>query len=356
MGKINLPYVNSFKDRHGQWHYYYRRDGLRIVLPREDVASSYARVHAQFETKTSAVPTGTRTGTFGALVAAYFASADLNGLRASTQEEYRRLISRLDEKMHDLLLTQINRPDLLTVRDAWAKQASNVTANNKMKTLNILFNFGVERGLLTTNPITKLKGLKETGLGWQPWTEDQLATWTRLSEGPIRIAFMLALYTGQRRGDILKMRWTQIVDDLLTLTQGKTTKFLVIPVHPRLQKELILWKASRTVTGPVIVHRADGKPYTDSGFSSLWHYEQHRLGVLAPFHGLRKNATIALIEAGCSPAEAQAITGHETLDMLRGEGRGHPAHVGLRRGLLGAPGRQGGGLPQAWARGPPEAG
>lgn len=41
-----------------------------------------------------------------------------------------------------------------------------------------------------------------------------------------------------------------------------------------------------------------------------------------PFHGLRKNATQALFEAGCTPQQVQAITGHETLEMVARYGEG----------------------------------
>ena len=42
------------------------------------------------------------------------------------------------------------------------------------------------------------------------------------------------------------------------------------------------------------------------------------LGLKPPltFHGLRKNATAALIEAGCTEAEAKSITGHKTTQMI----------------------------------------
>jgi len=33
-------------------------------------------------------------------------------------------------------------------------------------------------------------------------------------------------------------------------------------------------------------------------------------------HGLRKNATIELLEAGCTPDEVKAITGHETTEII----------------------------------------
>ena len=34
------------------------------------------------------------------------------------------------------------------------------------------------------------------------------------------------------------------------------------------------------------------------------------------FHGLRKNATGALVEAGCTEEQAKSITGHKTTQMI----------------------------------------
>ena len=39
-------------------------------------------------------------------------------------------------------------------------------------------------------------------------------------------------------------------------------------------------------------------------------------------HGLRKNATIELIEAGCSEEEIMSITGHQSSVMVRLYGKG----------------------------------
>ena len=38
--------------------------------------------------------------------------------------------------------------------------------------------------------------------------------------------------------------------------------------------------------------------------------------------GLRKNATAALYEAGCTPQQVQGVTGHKTLQMVQHYGRG----------------------------------
>jgi len=311
MSTIKLKYVNTYKDSRGKIRHYYRRNGQRIPLSSDNLLVEYTRVHESFSSTTQPK---TIPNSFGELVAAYYASAEIATLRTSTKVEYQRLISKVHERWRDVPLVGITRKALLAYRDMLA--STPVTANNTMRVLSTLLSFAVDRGLLKENPIQGLRKLKVQSEGWQPWTEDQLDVFERLSEGASRIAFLLALYTGQRRGDILSLRWDQVKDGRLSLTQNKTRKVLIIPLHPKLQKELEMWRLGRKVVGPTIVHKQDGRAYTNDGFGTVWNREQTRLGVKAPFHGLRKNATIALIEAGCTSQEAQAITGHETLDML----------------------------------------
>jgi integrase len=107
-------------------------------------------------------------------------------------------------------------------------------------------------------------------------------------------------------------------------------------VMPILQTELAKWgkvqearieerRAAKlsAATPLTIVARDNGQPYTDDGFGSIWNRAQHDCGCAGlPFHGLRKNATQALFEAGCTPQQVQAITGHQTLEMVAYYGKG----------------------------------
>ena len=61
----------------------------------------------------------------------------------------------------------------------------------------------------------------------------------------LRRAVILARYTGQRRGDLILMRWDQYDGKVIRLRQQKTAVDLVIPVHPALKVELDSWKARR---------------------------------------------------------------------------------------------------------------
>ena len=75
--------------------------------------------------------------------------------------------------------------------------------------------------------------------------------------------------------------------------------------------------------GLSVLGRRDGRPYTESGFNSIWRRHKAKLGLDGvQFHGLRKNATAALFEAGCTPQQVQAIAGHRSLEMVAHYGKG----------------------------------
>ena len=60
---------------------------------------------------------------------------------------------------------------------------------------------------------------------------------------------------------------------------------------------------------------------TLDGFRTNFRKELEKVGLLGldpplTFHGLRKNATAALMEAGCTEEQARSITGHKTTQMI----------------------------------------
>jgi integrase len=210
------------------------------------------------------------------------------------------------------------------------------TVNNALAAIKQIFNFAVEKDMIPANLAMAVKPLKDDGIGWQPWPEAALKSFAETSVGIGRLGFYLALYTGQRQADCLAMRWDDIKDGMILVKQEKAKKQkerkeLWIPIHPKLAVELerVKREARERVEGRMkkgqkasfpltIMAKQTGQPYTHDGFGSLWHREQHRLNCNGlPFHGLRKNATIALLEAGCTTDEVKAITGHSTDEMVK---------------------------------------
>ena len=126
-------------------------------------------------------------------------------------------------------------------------------------------------------------------------------------------AMELALYTGQRRGDVLAMQWRHVEDGMISLAQQKTGARQLIPVHAALAE--VLDKIPRK--GTDIVHREDGSAYTGNGFQSVFQREKRRLGLGGvQFHGLRHTAARLLAEAGATDREIMSIHGHRTAAIL----------------------------------------
>ena len=335
---IKLPYLNLYRDRHGRWRAYYRRSGQRIPIPGDigsaEFIAAYQKTHSTFEAEGKPRP---GIGTFGHLLEKYYAAPEFRSLRDSTKEEYKRHLEPMRQKLGMIGLSGITKRVVLAYRDALQEQPAK--ANSAVRVMRTLLGFGVSREMLPANPASGVKALKTDGDGWAPWPESALAQFggndtQKSAKGASRIAFFLALYTGQRRADVLGMKWNDIVNGGINVKQDKTGAELWIPVHPALKAELDrarreiderverrLKKGRPTAIGLTIIQRANGAPLTDDGFGSIWNREQHRTECTYPFHGLRKNATARLFEAGCTPQQVQAITGHETLEMVQHYGK-----------------------------------
>ncbi len=317
MSDIPLPYLNPVKAK-GVIYWYYRRDGLRQRVAGRagtpEFLENYNRIHAAFEAEPRS---GAAPGTFASLIADYLSSPEYMELGDRAKKEYRWYLDRMRERFGHLSYRSMSRRVVIAYRDSMAATPSK--SNHAVKVLALLFNYAIDRELVKTNPATRVKKLK-TGDGWQPWPDAALERFHEQGRGPARTAFMLALYTGQRKGDVIGMRWSDITGDgCIRVKQSKTGAELFIPIHPTLAAEL----ARVEKRGLAIVGQSDGRPYTASGFTDVFAHEKARLGLAGVvFHGLRKNAVVALYEAECTPQQIQAITGHASLEMVAHYGKG----------------------------------
>ena len=322
MGKVDLTYVMPIKDRRGVLRFYYRRNGQRqriLGVPGStEFMKNYERIHASFQSTGRAC---SAPGTVAWMIEKFIAEK-LVDVSPTTQMEYRRYLDAFRDKVGQFNLSGVTRKAIVGYHNQL--KASPASANACLRVLKTLFNYAVYCEEMPTNPAALVEPHKIKSDGWEPWPEAALDRFAQDSMGASRHAFYLALYTGQRRGDCLKMRWSDISDGGISLRQGKTKEQLWIPIHPTLAAELDRIKADQKnakVQPLFIVAKNNGTAYTDDGFGTIWQREQVRLDIRLPFHGLRKNATQALFEAGCTPQEVQAITGHKTLQMVQHYGR-----------------------------------
>jgi hypothetical protein len=244
-----------------------------------------------------------RTDTIDALIAVWQASPEFQALGTGTSIRWKRHCQRIAEAWGPIRVAHIKPENVLTLRDLFA--ATPAHTNNMLRCLSSMLGWSVPRGWRPDNPCREVKPLKG-GQGYAPWMPDVIEA-ARLDLRPdLWWVVAVALYTGQRLGDCLAMRWSAInAAGLISVRQEKTDKFLLIPIHRDL-KTVLDTIPRRAVT---ILTSTEGTPWR--GFQATWgkhkptSVKEHGL----VFHGLRKSAVVQLLEAGCTDAEVSAITG-----------------------------------------------
>ena len=97
------------------------------------------------------------------------------------------------------------------------------------------------------------------------------------------------------------------------MIQQKTGASLSIPCHRVLRVEL---ENMPRVADTILVGDR-GAPLLADSLSAAVRKQLREMGVDGyVIHGLRKNAAVELINAGCSDPQVMAITGHKTTDMV----------------------------------------
>jgi integrase len=148
---------------------------------------------------------------------------------------------------------------------------------------------------------------------YEPWPWEAINILREAAPVELWWVTALALFTGQRQGDVLQMKWSDVRDGVVSVIQEKTGVRVWVPIHRTLAK--ILAEVPRRSI--YIATNSHGAPWTQDGFRTSWgrRLERMELPGRLVFHGLRKSAVVMLLEAGCTTAEVASITG-QSFEMV----------------------------------------
>lgn len=247
-----------------------------------------------------------------AMLAAWRRSPEFAAKAKATRAAYAIYLRELDA-FGGIRIADLRRRDLLDLRDAIAATRGKGAATGFQRTASALFSWALDRDWLQSNPLARAKYLAGGHLA--AWSESDAAHALKALDEPYRRVAMLGMHIGQRRGDLIALTWGQWDGPTIRLRQQKTGAQMIIPVHPDLQAELARWRADRTAA--VILTSPQGRPWTPEHLSREMTKRLRAIGLPnITVHGLRKLAATRLADAGCSPHEIAAITGHRSLSMV----------------------------------------
>jgi integrase len=259
-------------------------------------------------------------GRFRSLVTLYKASDAYQKLAGSTQRNWAPWLDRIAEYFGPLSIAQFDRPDKIRpVIRQWRNRYANKprAADIALQVLSRVCAYAVDPlGKIAGNPCAGIKRLYSSDRSEIIWTDAEIASIKQHSTPEVAHAIDLAAATGLRRGDLLRLSWSHVGSDAISITTGKSRhrREAIIPLYADLHTVLArIPKRSTT-----ILTNSRGRPWTNDGFGRMFNNAKIGAGLTnLHFHDLRGTAATRFYTAGLSERVIAEIMGWEESSVAK---------------------------------------
>ena len=253
-----------------------------------------------------------------ALITEFRNSAEYQKLADATKRAYQAYLQMIADEFGDMPLAAVEdkraRGDFKVWRDGMAAHPRK--ADYAWTVLARVFSIAKDRGRIGINPCERGGRLYRADRAELVWTDDHIRRFGDVASDELWLALILALWTGQRQGDLLRLGWTRYDGEKIRLRQSKTGARVTIPVGDTL-REALRCAPKRATT---ILTTRGGTSWTSDGFRASWRKACQRAGIDdVTFHDLKGSAVVRLALAGCEVPEIATLTGNsikDTTDIL----------------------------------------
>lgn len=317
------PHVTAYTDRHGKTRYRFRRRGMPSrSLPGQPGEDRFA---AAYEAALDGRPRRPnqrekfQPKTLAAAWAEVRSSIDWKQMKASTQYAQSGIAERFlrmpiapgsTTTFGQMPFAGLRRADVKRILARYGERQH--AGEGVLRLLRKLCLVALDNEWIENDPTHRVSFRPEI-IGHRAWTDAELEQFRQ--RWPIgttqRLGFTLALYTGQRRGDVATMLWMAYDGEGIAVKQEKGGAPLWIPVHPVL-KEVLDFTQRR---GAAIIASTKDAGFAKEAFGNFMKDAIRAAGLPEDcrLHGLRKSAGRSLAEAGATTRQIMAVLGHKTL-------------------------------------------
>jgi integrase len=259
-------------------------------------------------------------------------------LKAGTQREYKRMLTPLEAEFGNMPIAALAAPRVRGKFIDYQEEVGCVhprEADNRMMVMSAVFSYALYKTRITRNPLLGFNRMYDGDRSDIIWLEADVDAFMKDAPVELKLALILAIHTGQRYGDLVRLRWSDYDGEYISLKQEKTNARVRVRVSAALKRVLDSTKKAC----PYILARGNGFPWhtekDDSALSREWreHMDTANLrgndylantrdeaefkGVRLHFNDLRGTAVTLLAQAGCTIPEIVSITGHTLENATR---------------------------------------
>lgn len=316
--RVRLKGVNTSRKRLADGstvtYYYAWRGGPRIDA--EPGTPEFMRLYnAAIQSRKQA-----RQGDLFSLISDFKASSDFQHLSRDSKRAYSGYLKMIETDFGDLPLEAIEESGARAMFKEWRDKMAGTPrkADYAWATIARVLSFAVDRERITVNPCKDGGRLYAADRKDKIWGEDEIGRVLALAKPEMELVLIMALWTGQRQGDLLRVPWSAYDGRYIRIRQskggrkGRKGKPVRIPVGAPLKAAL----AAAPKRSPTILTNTRGRPWSSDGFRSSWGKLCAKAQIEdLTFHDLRGSAVTRLAVAECTVPEIAAITGHSLKDV-----------------------------------------
>jgi integrase len=326
MPRPRPPRLHRQITRHGRTVWYVRQNnGPRTRIHGDYGSEAFWEAYraAVSNEELSNIPK-TRSGSLQWLYDRYRESAAWSELSPATRRQRENIFLGVMKTAGSEPFTAVTKKAVERGKDA--RRATPAQARNFLDAVRGLFRWALAHDYVKIDPTAGVVNpKKKKGPGFKPWTEEDVAAYQRYySVGTKeRVWLDLLLYTGPRRGDVVKLGrpHEQIVMDPERGGMTKVISFrtekggemveVTIPILPILQETL-----DAGPTGDLTYICGDrGRPLTKESFGNMFSAAARKAGIAKSAHGVRKIAATTAADNGATVHQLMAIFGWVTTQM-----------------------------------------
>jgi integrase len=195
-----------------------------------------------------------------------------------TRRDYIKQIKRIEKAFGDFPIKALDDPRATSIFLKWRDRLAQTSlrqADYAYGTLSRILSWALGRRKIKTNPCASGGKLYQGTRVDKIWTNQDVDRFLRTAPPYLRLAMLLAIDTGQRQGDLLRLPWSAYDGKQIKIRQKKTGQYVPIPVSDTLKSAL---DAAPKIS-PIILTNSEGKPWSESGFQGAWGNTAVRAGI-----------------------------------------------------------------------------
>ena len=199
-------------------YHYHSESGAR--LPGEPGSPEFLAAYAKAEERTPR-----DSGKVASLIRDYLLSLTFEKKAPSTRREYQRMLSKLEAEFGTMPIRALESRKVKEVFLAYQERVGRDTpreADNRLTVLSAVLSYAGRRVRIADNPLEGFERLHHKDRADLIWTEADVARFMRGAPVELQRALILAMHTGQRYGDLIRLRWSDYDGTAIALRQRKT--------------------------------------------------------------------------------------------------------------------------------------